>query len=395
MRIIAASLVLVLVAMSTAPASAQLRLSRLIGDGMVVQRDVAVPVWGWADPGTDVTVAFEGRTYDAAADASGRWVVRLPAMPAGGPYAMTVSGAQERHEIRDIWVGDVWIASGQSNMEWTVADAQNAEAEIAAAGDPKIRHFKVPTSWAFEPEATLAGGHWAPADPEHVGAFTAVGYFFARALREHVDVPIGLINTSWGGSRIEPWMSAEALGLDAAALDSLRQREEAYQRQMLETLRARIGTLPEQDAGLVDGRALWADPALDDADWTRIAVPGAWEQAGYEGMDGIGWYRTTFDLTDAEARAGVRLGLGTIDDSDVSYVNGHEVGRTESAWNRARVYEVPPSALQAGRNVVAVRVEDTGGGGASTATRSCCTSRPPAAGSRSPGRGRSGWAPSR
>jgi len=343
--------------------AAQLRLSRLIGDRMVMQRDAAVPVWGWAAPGNEVVVTFDGTTHTARADTAGSWTVTLPAMPAGGPHAMSVAAAGERIQLRDILVGDVWVCSGQSNMEWTVADARNGAREIAAAHDRQIRHFKVPQSWAEQPEPTLAGGSWEVADPEHVGAFTAVGYFFARELRETVPVPIGLINTSWGGSRIEPWMSAGALQLDAAALERMMREERAHQRGVLDSLRARIGGLPERDAGLVNGAALWADPALDDASWATIAVPGAWEQAGYEGMDGVAWYRTTFDLTDEEARAGVRLGLGMVDDSDVSYVNGREVGRTENAWSKARVYTVPAASLRAGRNVVAVRVEDTGGGG--------------------------------
>lgn len=330
---------------------------------MVMQRNARVPIWGWADPGDEVVVTFDGKTYTARADAAGQWRVTLPPREAGGPYEMTIAGGGERIRVRDVLVGDVWVGSGQSNIEWTVADSKNAEQEIAAASDREIRHFKVPQSWAAQPEETLAGGEWEVADAAHVGGFTAVGYFFARELREHVDVPIGIINTSWGGSRIEPWMSREALGLDSAAMEEVIRQEHEYEQRAVEALRARIGGLPETDAGLVDGRAPWADPALDDANWATIEVPRAWEQAGYEGMDGVAWYRTTFELTEKEARAGVRLGLGMIDDSDISWVNGHEVGRTEMAWNKPRVYEMPASVLKPGRNVIAVRVEDTGGGG--------------------------------
>lgn len=346
------------------PGAPRLRLSRLVGDGMVMQREARVPVWGWGAPGAAVTVTFDGRAYPARAGADGAWQVTLPPMPAGGPHAMTVAAGGERVAVRDILVGDVWVCSGQSNMEWVVQDAHNGAQEVAAARDPRIRHFKVPTSWAWAPSDTLAGGAWERADPEHVGHFTAVGYFFARDLRKSVDVPIGLLHTSWGGSRIEPWMSREALGLDAAAVARLRADERAYAQRVRDTLRAHIGgDPPAVDAGLVDGRALWADPALDDAGWATIQAPAPWESQGYAGMDGVAWYRTAFDLTADEARAGVRLGLGRVDDSDVSYVNGREVGRTTNAWTQARVYAVPPEALRAGRNVVAVRVEDTGGGG--------------------------------
>lgn len=187
-------------------------LGRLFQDGMVMQRDAQVPVSGWAAPGSVVGVTFNGRYFATTAGANGKWTTTLPAMPAGGPYVLEVVSGGERIRIRDILIGDVWIASGQSNMEWTVANSNDADAEIAAADDFEIRHFKVPHSWADAPEQTLAGGSWERADPGHVGDFTAVGYFFARELREHVDVPVGIINTSWGGSRIEPWMSAGTLG---------------------------------------------------------------------------------------------------------------------------------------------------------------------------------------
>ncbi len=349
---------------SSSECLAQLRASRLFADGMVIQRGVDVPVWGWAAEGMPVKVEFEGATYPTDAASDGSWSVTLPAMAAGGPYSMIILAGEERIEVNDILVGDVWVASGQSNMEWQVADANNAEAEIAGANDLSIRHFKVPRSWASRPEETLEGGTWKAATPEHVGSFTAVGFFFARELQKHVDVPIGILHTSWGGSRIEPWMSAQALGLHEDSYEELMANERARGEKILQSLRERIGgTLPTEDAGLVDGQAVWADPALDVTDWPDIELPQAWEQAGYEGMDGIGWYRTTFDISASEAEAGMTLALGTIDDSDVTWVNGHEVGRTEGAWQKARVYEVPPSALHAGKNVIAVRVEDTGGGG--------------------------------
>jgi sialate O-acetylesterase len=247
-------------------------------------------------------------------------------------------------------------------MEWTVADSRNAQQEIASATDSRIRHFKVPLSWAEQPQDELAGGAWQVASPERVGAFSAIGFFFARELRKHHDVPIGIINTTWGGSRLEPWMSAEALGLRAADVDAVMQSERARGQRLLESLRTRIGELSDADGGLVDGNAFWADPELDDAAWADLKVPALWEEQGYDGMDGIAWYRTSFQLSPEEAAAGITLGLGTIDDSDITWVNGAEVGRMQ-AWNRARTYQVPASALRSGRNVITVRVEDTGGGG--------------------------------
>jgi sialate O-acetylesterase len=338
------------------------RLPRLFGTGMVIQRQARVPVWGWSAPGATITVAFDGVPRTVTADGAGSWKLVLPSLPAGGPHRLVVHAGTDSVVVSDILVGDVWVASGQSNMEFSVASANDAAGVIAGANDSRIRHFKVPTSFAPEPEPDLAGGEWAPADPRHVGSFSAVAYFFARDLRKSGDVPIGIINTTWGGSRIEPWMSRAALGIDAARWSKIWQEEQRWQQRLVETLRARIGDLPTVDPGLVDGRAVWADPSLDESAWQPITVPSLWEQAGYPEMDGIAWYRTTFDLTAEQAAGGVKLGLGPIDDADISWVNGVEIGRTNN-YNLPRVYDVPASALRAGRNVIAVRVQDTGGGG--------------------------------
>ena len=359
------SVLLALLAVLTpATARAQLRLPLLYSDGAVIQRGAEVPVWGWAAPGAGVTVSFDGTTETATAAADGRWRVVLPSHGAGGPFELTVASGGEQAVVRDVLVGDVWVASGQSNMEWTLKDARGGAEAVASARDPHLRQFLVPKSFADTPEDELAGGAWAPADPEHAGDFTAVGYYFARDVRaHHADVPIGIVHTSWGGSRIEPWMSAEMLGLDEAGRSAIADAERAHDAEVAERLRATIGGLPETDAGMDGDVALWAAPTLDDADWTRIQVPAQWESQGYDGLDGVAWYRTMVTLTPAEAAAGVTLGLGMIDDDDVSYVNGVEVGRVVNGWNQPRIYPVPATALHPGENVIAVRVVDNQGGG--------------------------------
>ena len=337
---------------------AQLRVSRLFTDGLVIQRDAHVPIWGWASPGSRVVVTMLGVDYSAIADRNGAWTVLLAPMKAGGPHAITVRRGETELHVRDIMVGDVWLASGQSNMEWVVADAAGR-----ATHDPAIRQFKVPQSWAYQEEDSLAGGAWQQADAEHVGGFTAVGYYFARELREHVGVPVGIINSTWGGSRIEPWMSLDALGLDEEDLAQIRAAEVARQEAIRDRVRSRIGSLPEMDAGLADGVAHWAAPDLDDRNWFTVPVPSQWEAAGFDGMDGVAWYRANFEVTEDDIARGVRLGLGMIDDSDITWVNGVEVGRTDNAWNQARLYDVPSRALKAGENVISIRVEDFQGGG--------------------------------
>jgi sialate O-acetylesterase len=339
-----------------------LRLDRVFGDGMVLQRGRAIPVWGRAQPGAVVSVTLGTASARATANGDGAWQVTLPARPAGGPYRMSVEAGESRVEVSDILVGDVWVASGQSNMELPVSVAKDAEAEIAAAHDPRIRELAIPHGWSEEPESEIAGGTWRPADPAYVGGFSAVGYYFARDLRKTIDVPIGIIHTSWGGSNIETWLSRRASGLDDAEWREVLRHEQASTDSIRAALAVRIGTLPSTDAGLVGGRAVWADPALDDSGWEEIPVPGAWERSGYAGMDGVGWLRTTFSLTEAEAREEGRLSLSTIDDNDITWVNGVEVGRT-NGYNVPRHYTVPAAVLRPGRNVLTVRVEDGAGDG--------------------------------
>jgi sialate O-acetylesterase len=199
-------------------ALADVRLPGIFGDGMVLQRDMAVPVWGWAKAGESVAVRFGGQEKSAAADGSGKWMVRLDAMPASGsPREMTVVG-ENTVTLKGVLVGEVWLCGGQSNMEVTVRDCFDFEAEQAAATNGAIRQIKVSGSMAAAPMEDLdaSSGPWTRCSPATVGQFTAVGYFFARQIAKELDVPVGLINDDWGGTRIEAWTPAEGFRLEAA-----------------------------------------------------------------------------------------------------------------------------------------------------------------------------------
>lgn len=337
-----------------------LELPRIFSDGMVLQRDQPIRVWGRCDGCERVVVTFAGTTAEARADGDGHWRVELPAQAAGGAHVMRIDDGIRWKELHDVLVGDVWLASGQSNMEWSIAAANDAEAEMSRATDPLVRHFKVPHAWSDEPEWQLAGGQWVGSSPSAAGDFSAVAHYFARELRKSTGVPIGIIDSSWGGSRIEAWMDAGALGVDVADVRrSMRSMVEADERGLAQTQR-KLALFPDLP---VDAPA-WEVPALEDAGWTSIAVPGAWEGEGWIGMDGQAWYRTRFVLDEAEAKAGtLLLGVGRIDDSDTTWVNGVQVGQTRMQYDMPRRYAVPASALRAGENVVAIRVTDTGGGG--------------------------------
>ncbi|HSD16136.1 MAG TPA: sialate O-acetylesterase [Thermomonas sp.] len=341
------------------PAAQAVELPRMFSEGMVLQRGQPIPVWGRSGPGATVKVVFDGSSVSTTADASGNWRVTLPAHAAGGPLRLRIDDGVAPVELRDVLVGDVWLASGQSNMEWPLAQTDGADAAIAAANDPLIRHFKIPKSWSSVPQWQLQGGAWVSASPASAGQFSAAAYYMAVELRKATGVPIGIIDSTWGGSRIEAWMDAATQGLDAADSAAAERKARADDERATAEARRRLAQWPQ---GRADDSG-WQAPGLDTSTWASIKVPGIWESQGWVIIDGIAWYRTAFDLSAAEAKAGVTLAVGRIDDSDTTWVNGVQVGQTTMQYNLPRAYAVPASALHAGRNEVALKVIDSGGGG--------------------------------
>lgn len=356
--------VLTLILLVTACAgSADIQPSAVFSDHMVLQRGQEIRIWGSATPGSRVKAFIAGTGASGITNDKGAWMISLPALEAGGPYEVEVTGRGYKKVYTDVMIGDVWVASGQSNMEWQLKYAFNAEQEIAEADDGDVRHFAVPRRWEAMPSDSAAGGPWFRADSEAVKDFSAVAYFFAREIRAHHDVPIGILHTSWGGSRIEPWMRMETLNLELKDMEAILAEEEVQVEQILSSVRDRLGTVPTVDEGLIDGFAVWADPDLDESDWHPIDVPARWETQGFDGVDGVGWYRTSFELTAEQANKEATLRLGPIDDGDQTWVNGTLVGARASGWNVPRVYTIPSSALREGRNVITVRATDNGGDG--------------------------------
>lgn len=345
--------------------TAQLQLSKIFGDHMVLQRNQEITVWGWHKKGEHINVSFDQKEYKTKSNKNGEWGVKLPRMMASGPFEMKISSGAETVVLKDIMVGDVWVCSGQSNMEWIVRNSNNAALEMAAANDARIRHFKVPLSYADTPENQLAGGEWKVTTPETVGEFTAVGYFFAKNICEKEEVTIGLLNTSWGGSRIEPWMSSEALQIKnpEAYLSEIQAKENANLLEKLEMFKKDFPNITTTDQGIVGGAVVWANPDLDIQDWKKMQLPALWEEQGYDELDGIVWFRTTVYLSAEEANNPSLLGLAQIDDSDYVYINGVKVGETIQSHTTVRAYKIDPMYFFEGENVITVRVEDTGGGG--------------------------------
>ncbi len=364
------ALMLVAMAGLAEPASAREvaeLLHPLFRDHAVLQRDQPIAVWGHAGPGQPVSVTFAGQAVSSRADAAGRWQAMLYPVAAGGPYTLEVNDGTRRQTARDVLVGDVWLCSGQSNMELPVWRSLNAASEIAAATMPRIRLFTVPQHAAVQAQETFSDSTaWTSATPDAVRDFSATCFYFARELQRTVDVPMGLIEAAWGGSRIEAWTSVGALrgqgGLDEAldilarsARDPLEARA-AWGRYWQHWWATREGTLP--------GDAPWRADA-DDRGWSRApATLGAWERwnepalADYNGMV---WYRTQVMLSAEQAARGATLELASADEVDVTWVNGVAVGSQYGAGERR--YPLPHGLLKAGSNSIAVNVLDTYGEG--------------------------------
>ncbi|MDX1932978.1 MAG: sialate O-acetylesterase [Capsulimonadales bacterium] len=339
-------------------------LANVFQDNMVLQRNVPAPVWGWASPGTQVTVEVAGKRASGVADATGRWMAKLPPLPVGGPYSLKVTGPETR-ELTNILVGDVWVCSGQSNMEQGVAISADPEKEIAAADYPQIRLLTVAHQVALSPQDTFVG-RWAVCSPKTIasggwGGFSATAYYFGRELNTRLKIPIGLIHTSWGGTIAEAWTSEEALN----GLEDFRPRvaqvvAERANRTTPEEFRKQVADWwARNDPGM---KGDWRNPETADADWKTMALPGPWEDRGLPGFDGIVWFRRTVEVPGDVAGKEAVLRLGPIDDRDVTFVNGVRVGSTD-LYNIDREYKIPAGTLKPGRNVIAVSVLDTGGAG--------------------------------
>ncbi len=346
--------------------SAQLKVARIFSDNMIIQRDEPIVVWGWHQPGKSVKVEFAGKESSASADGNGQWKLEFSPMSKGGPYTMRITGGGTK-EFSNIYLGDIWVCSGQSNMEWPVRITNNAEQEIANADFPMIRSFTVAKTTALKPQSDLNEGQWEICSPETVGDFTAVGYYFAREVYQQTEVPIGLLHTSWGGTNVETWIplwKLKELPEYESSVELLDKSSDL--RKLLDDLAdqllKKIGDLPEEDPGLRGEEAIWANLSSYDS-WENTDVPGHWEWRGLQSFDGIVWFQRYFDLDPSEAGNPLEIHLGAIDDSDKTYVNGKLVGGLEMAYNEDRIYRVSPGVLKSGKNSLVVRIEDVGGGG--------------------------------
>jgi sialate O-acetylesterase len=356
-------------------------MSRLVlgspfSDHLVLQQNRACPIWGWDEPGQCIVVTIEGAKFAATsvvttADGDGRFEVKCPVLKAGGPYRITVRGSSELL-LNDVLVGEVWLASGQSNMEFTVVNCDGADAEIAAANVPSIRMFKVENRSSSIVEERCEG-QWRVCSSTSVGDFSGVAYFFAREVHRQLGVPVGIINASFGGTYVEAWTSLEGLrpvvpDLARELAEMLRQEPkiEEIRDEYLERVRGweRL-SLPSDpgNLGMLDG---WANTDFDDSEWKTMELPRFWQSVGMN-FNGVVWFRKTVEVPKSWAGKELTLSLGAIDDFDQTYLNGVLIGEhpdgTPEAYQIKRRYIIPGALVRPGRNVIAVRVFDHCGQG--------------------------------
>lgn len=338
-------------------AFADVRLPHIFNDGMVLQRDQPLAIYGWADEGEQVSVVFAGHSADTTAK-EGRWQVTLPAVAAGGPFTLEVSG-NNRLVRENILTGDVWIAAGQSNMELPLRRvAPRFPGLIESTRLPAIREFSLPLSFSTQgPQTDYTAGSWKTAEPENLAGFSASGFFFARALHQQTGVAIGIISIAVGGSPAEAWVSEQTLQgwphyedqlkpfRDLRYLEKVRTRDKANSDHWYSTLNAADTGLQQQ----------WFQPSLDDKEWSTLTIPGWFRQQNIAFERGSVWLRKQISLNAEQAAKTATLWMGTLVDGDEIYVNGTVIGQTGYQYP-PRIYALPAGLLKAGDNTISIRL---------------------------------------
>lgn len=327
-------------------AFSDVKLPSLVSNGMVLQRDMPVKIWGWANPGEKINVTFKGKKIHAIGDSKGNWACTLPATPAGGPYEITIN----EKSVKDVLFGDVWLCAGQSNMVINMERVKEKySADIASANNQHIRNFFIPTAISkVDVRNDLPASSWLPVNPENVLQMGAVSYFFARDLYAQYQVPIGIINSSVGGTPIESWISEAGL-----------KEFPAYVKDTTRTSAVPPAPKKSTDRGLTEK---WASLSYSPKGWKRFSIPGFWEDQGLRDLNGVVWFRREIEIPEALAGLPAKLFMGRIVDADQVFVNGEQVGNITYQYPPRR-YNVKNGLLKAGKNLIVIRVTNTAGKG--------------------------------
>lgn len=335
--------------------SAQLHLSAIFSDHMILQRDKPLIVWGFAKPGESVRADIGGLKRSILADKNGSWRISFPSFSAGGPYTLSIRTKTETKIYSDVLFGEVWLCSGQSNMEFKVGQALQAQFEIHRANNSMIRQLSIPKKLSFNPEQIIDSTAWVISSPQTTGAFTAVGYFFARDVYERLHVPIGIIDDSWGGSQVESWISKEAM----MTSDDLR----AYAQQMPDAWAEADTRIEKKYQDLVFQRAGGKMPDLEEStvlksdysfsDWLPAAAPTAWDWVGLPAYRGQGYMVREIYLDSIQSAKSSTIGLGERDERFKWFVNGKKLPATQE---KNVLVPLLSNTWKAGRNVILLEI---------------------------------------
>lgn len=350
---------LVILVFTTSALNAQIRLPKLISKGMVLQRDETINIWGWSSPKEKITLTLNNKTFKTISNEKGEWIIILPPQKAGGPFTLKLKGKTEI-TIDDILFGDVWFCSGQSNMVIPMERVKEKYPdEIANANYNNIRNFFIPTTAnLLTAQTDLPAGEWRAASPNTILQFGAVSYFFAKDIYQRHKIPIGIINSSVGGTPIEAWISPNALQTFPDVISTVEKNKDTNYINQRNQPRPAV---KQEDNGL-DEPIKWFDPAYIPKGWKNINIPGYWEDQGLNNLNGIVWYRREIDIPEQMAGNTAKLFMGRIVDADEMWVNGKKIGNITYQYPPRR-YEVPTSILKSGKNILVIRVTNTNGKG--------------------------------
>jgi len=349
---------------------ANIKLPKIIADHMVLQQQSPCTIWGWAVPGEKINIEFRKQQVHTLTAGDSSWMAQIFTGTAGGPFDLIIRGT-EVINLSNVMVGEVWICSGQSNMEMPLAgwgNVLNYEQEIDSANYSHIRLFTVPKSTSPQPLPDVGGGEWLECNSSSIAGFSAVAYFFGRNLHQNLGVPIGLVNTTWGGTPVESWISRESIRraddyksmieeMDKINWDiqksekSFQQKTDNWERNIL-----------EKDPGYKAGKFFWSEPGYPDQDWPVMSIPQMWDSAGLPEHLGSVWFRYSFNIEQVSEIRKATLYIGAIDEWDITWLNGLELGRM-NIWDKPRVYPVQPGTLHDGNNILAIRVFNFYGAG--------------------------------
>ncbi|MBK8945970.1 MAG: sialate O-acetylesterase [Ignavibacteriae bacterium] len=362
------SIILLFVICQTNLIFPQVKLPKLISDGMILQRDVEVKVWGWASANENIEINFLDKNFKTVADENGNWEIVIPKQQAGGPYELKIS-AKNSILVKDILFGDVWVCSGQSNMEFPMKRVSwNYPGEIENSENNFIREFAVPQKYNFKvAEKDFSHGSWKSANLENIPNFSAVAYFFAKKIYEKYKIPVGIINASLGGSRIESWMSEDALQKFPHHLnEALMFRDDNLIKKIEDSDIARSNAwynlLRQKDEGYKDQKNIWYKTNLEISDWKKMNVPGYWADTEIGKVNGVVWFKKNVNIPLELVGKYAKLILGRIVDADSVFVNGKYVGSVGYQYPPRR-YEIPKDILNAGENEITIRVISNAGMG--------------------------------